>query len=63
MGMDASPLGEPVVCSKCNLLFDTDSDYIERYDQKHKRDNWSQGFNIQLELALQKLANVRIRTA
>ena len=37
--MDASPLGELVVCSKCNLLFDTDSDYIEHYDQKHKRDN------------------------
>jgi uncharacterized C2H2 Zn-finger protein len=37
--MDASPPGEPVVCSKCNLLFDTDSDYIVHYDQKHKRDN------------------------
>ena len=37
--MDASPADEPVVCSKCNLLFDTDSDYIEHYDQKHKRDN------------------------
>jgi len=39
MGMYASPPGEPVVCSKCNLLFDTDSDYLEHYDQKHKRDN------------------------
>jgi hypothetical protein len=39
MGMDASPLSEPVVCSKCNLLFDTDSNYIEHYDQKRKRDN------------------------
>jgi hypothetical protein len=37
--MDANQLDEPVVCSKCNLLFDTDSDYIEHYDQKHKRDN------------------------
>ena len=37
--MDANPLDEPVVCSKCNLFFDTDSDYIEHYDPKHKRDN------------------------
>ena len=37
--MDASQLGEPVVCSKCNLLFDTDLDFVEHYDQKHKREN------------------------
>ena len=39
MRMDASQLGEPVVCSKCNLLFDTDSDFVEHYDQKHKHEN------------------------
>jgi len=39
MRMDASQLGEPVVCSKCNLLFDTDLDFVEHYDQNHKREN------------------------
>ena len=26
---------EPVICSKCNLTFETDSQYIRHYDKVH----------------------------
>ena len=26
---------EPVICSKCNVTFDNDSQYIQHYDQNH----------------------------
>ena len=26
---------EPVICSKCNVTFDSDSQYIQHYDQIH----------------------------
>ena len=26
---------EPVICSKCNVTFETDSQYIQHYDQNH----------------------------
>jgi len=26
----------PVMCSKCNLVFDRDSDYIRHYNDKHR---------------------------
>jgi hypothetical protein len=26
---------EPVICSKCNVTFETDSQYIQHYDQIH----------------------------
>jgi len=26
----------PVMCSKCNLVFDRDSDYIQHYNDKHR---------------------------
>ena len=25
----------PVMCSKCNLVFESDSDYIRHYNDKH----------------------------
>ena len=28
-------VSEPVICSKCNLTFETDSQYIRHYDQVH----------------------------
>jgi uncharacterized C2H2 Zn-finger protein len=27
---------EPVMCSKCNEVFETDSTYIQHYNLKHK---------------------------
>ena len=27
---------EPIMCSKCNQVFKTDSEYIQHYDEKHK---------------------------
>ena len=27
---------EPVMCSKCNEVFETDSKYIQHYNEKHK---------------------------
>lgn len=27
---------EPVICSKCNITFDTDAGYMQHYDEKHK---------------------------
>ena len=26
---------EPVICSKCNVTFETDFQYIQHYDQNH----------------------------
>ena len=26
---------EPVICSKCNVTFESDSQYIQHYDQNH----------------------------
>jgi hypothetical protein len=33
---------EPVICSKCNLTFETDSQYIQHYDQIHNLNNQNQ---------------------
>jgi hypothetical protein len=30
---------EPVICSKCNVTFETDSQYIQHYDQIHDLNN------------------------
>jgi hypothetical protein len=30
---------EPVICSKCNVTFETDSQYIDHYDQIHNLNN------------------------
>ena len=27
---------EPIMCSKCNMVFESDSDYIQHYNEKHK---------------------------
>ena len=26
---------EPIICSKCNVTFETDSQYIQHFDQNH----------------------------
>jgi len=28
----------PVTCSKCNMVFESDSDYIQHYNDKHRSD-------------------------
>lgn len=30
---------EPVMCSKCNKTFESESGYLERYNEKHKPEN------------------------
>jgi uncharacterized C2H2 Zn-finger protein len=35
-GRDESREKEPVMCSKCNELFETDSKYIQHYNERHK---------------------------
>jgi len=32
---DRDNTGVPVACSKCNETFDTDSDYLEHYNEIH----------------------------
>jgi uncharacterized C2H2 Zn-finger protein len=27
---------EPIMCSKCNMVFESDSDYMQHYNEKHK---------------------------
>ena len=26
---------EPIMCSKCNMVFESDSDYMQHYNEKH----------------------------
>jgi uncharacterized C2H2 Zn-finger protein len=33
---DKSPEELPVMCSKCNLVFESDSDYVCHYNDKHR---------------------------
>ena len=33
---DKSGKEEPIMCSKCNMVFESDSDYIQHYNEKHK---------------------------
>jgi len=33
---DESREKEPVMCSKCNEVFETDSKYMQHYESKHK---------------------------
>ena len=33
---------EPVMCSKCNEVFETDSEYIQHYNEKHKAEEKEQ---------------------
>ena len=35
-GRDESIEKEPVMCSKCNEVFETDSKYIQHYNERHK---------------------------
>lgn len=30
---------EPVMCSKCNKTFESESEYLEHYNEKHKPEN------------------------
>ena len=32
----ASEKEEPVICSKCNITFETDEKYLRHYDEVHK---------------------------
>ena len=34
--IDKDRPNEPVLCSKCNKLFDSDSDYIDHFNGTHK---------------------------
>jgi uncharacterized C2H2 Zn-finger protein len=27
---------EPVMCSKCNITFESESEYLQHYNEKHK---------------------------
>ena len=39
---DESTEKEPVMCSKCNEVFETDSKYIQHYNEKHKAEEKEQ---------------------
>ena len=39
---DESTEKEPVMCSKCNEIFETDSKYIQHYNEKHKAEEKEQ---------------------
>jgi len=30
---------EPIMCSKCNKIFENESEYLEHYNEKHKHEN------------------------
>jgi uncharacterized C2H2 Zn-finger protein len=36
MTVNRDKSGEPVMCSKCNMVFKSDSDYMQHYNEKHK---------------------------
>jgi uncharacterized C2H2 Zn-finger protein len=36
MTIDRDKSEEPVMCSKCNEVFETDSSYKQHYNEKHK---------------------------
>ena len=42
-GRDESTEKEPVMYSKCNELFETDSKYIQHYNERHKPEENEQG--------------------
>jgi hypothetical protein len=45
-GRDESTEKEPVMCSKCNEVFETDSKYIQHYNERHKPDEGKLGTNL-----------------
>jgi uncharacterized C2H2 Zn-finger protein len=36
MTVNRDKSGEPVMCSKCNMVFKSDSDHMQHYNEKHK---------------------------
>jgi uncharacterized C2H2 Zn-finger protein len=36
MTIDRDKSGEPVICSKCNEVFEIGSNYKQHYNEKHK---------------------------
>lgn len=36
---DKNDDNSPVMCSKCNMTFQTESDYLQHYDEKHKSEH------------------------
>jgi uncharacterized C2H2 Zn-finger protein len=36
MSNDKVQTEPPVTCSKCNLVFESDADYLRHYNDKHK---------------------------
>ncbi len=34
--IDKNRSGEPVLCSKCNKLFNSDHEYIDHFNRTHK---------------------------
>jgi uncharacterized C2H2 Zn-finger protein len=46
---DESTEKEPVMCSKCNEVFETDSKYIQHYNERHKADEKEQTQKIESE--------------
>jgi uncharacterized C2H2 Zn-finger protein len=41
-GRDESTEKEPVMCSKCNEVFETDSKYIQHYNERYKAEEKEQ---------------------
>jgi uncharacterized C2H2 Zn-finger protein len=41
-GRDESTEKEPVMCSKCNEVFETDSKYIQHYNEKYRTEEKEQ---------------------
>ena len=41
-GRDEGTEKEPVMCSKCNEVFETDSKYMQHYNEKHKAEETEQ---------------------
>jgi uncharacterized C2H2 Zn-finger protein len=36
MTVNRDKSGEPIMCSKCNIVFESDTDYIQHYNEKHR---------------------------
>ena len=41
-GRDEGTEKEPVMCGKCNEVFETDSKYMQHYNEKHKAEETEQ---------------------
>jgi uncharacterized C2H2 Zn-finger protein len=48
MTVNRDKSGEPIMCSKCNIVFESDTDYIQHYNEKHRptEEAWKEDISL-----------------